>query len=359
MLLQRCLAEAVPSEKNREALLSKWAKSKGANWDTSEVSSRHEEEELERTGDGRILQDPDGHARYMGESSGSAFMDRLREFVAKVLPFLADKSGLPFANSQVIFTSLLGRYHTHDSKPLLLPEVDPFHIPDVEQISKMLAVFRFFGQDETGASFGGIYYWGDLFDLEAQAIRHVQYSEIANVNVLANLNAMWALACQYDPLLAPQWEVYPGETYFARAKFLLGNPMEDARPANMRTLCLMGHFLLGIYRRDAAYLYIGLAGRIAVIHGLHKGWTGAAEGEAAEQMRREFWNTSILDKYEFRSPCCEIRSLTFFTSRWLSCLMGRPAMVPEEAIDVALPVDIVRPILPDRRKRLLTITAQF
>lgn len=296
LLLQRCLADAVPSEKNREALLSKWGKSTVAGSYSSDVSTRVEEDEQDKTGNGRILQDPDGHARYLGESSGAAFMDRLREFVAKVLLILPNKSGLPFASSQDIFTSSLGRYHTHDSKTLLLPEVDPFHLPDAVQISKMLAVFRHYGQDETGASFGGIYYWGDLWELEDQALKYVQYPGSSDANILANLNAIWALACQYNPSLAPPWEIYPGETYFARAKFLLVNPMEDARPTNMRTLCLMGHFLLGIYRRDAAYLYIGLAGRIAVIHGLHKGWMINGEGISGEQNKREFWNTSILDK---------------------------------------------------------------
>jgi hypothetical protein len=114
--------------------------------------------------------------------------------------------------------------------------------------------------------------------------------------MLANINAVLALACQYDPSLAPGWEVHPGEIYFARAKFLLFNPIEDANAANISILTLMGHYMLGMYRRDAAYLYIGMAGRTAVIHGLHKGWMIDGQGEAGEQSKRHFWNIYILDR---------------------------------------------------------------
>jgi hypothetical protein len=56
---------------------------------------------------------------------------------------------------------------------------------------------------------------------------------------------------------------HPGETHFTRAKILLINPMEDASLTYMRTLNLMSYYLLGLYRRDAAYMYIGLAARIS------------------------------------------------------------------------------------------------
>lgn len=297
-VLQRCLEEVVPSEKNRVALLSKWAKPAPATAELSASSSRMGVEEHEKTGDGRILRDPEGFVRYLGESSGAAFMDRLREFVATVLPLLSDKNGPTFASAEEIFTSLLGRYHTHDSKHFILPEdIHPYEIPPPEEIAKLLAVFRFYSQDGTGLPFGGIYYWGNLWDLEEQARRYAEAPSLGNDSrMLANLNAVLALACQFDPSLAPSWELHPGETYFARAKLLLVNPLEDANPMNMRILCLLGQYLLGVYRRDAAYLYIGQAGRTAVIHGYHKGWMIEGQGVAGEQCKREFWNTYICDR---------------------------------------------------------------
>jgi hypothetical protein len=255
------------------------------------------DEEQEKTGEGRILQDPDGFVRYMGESSGAAFMDRLREFVSTVRPLLLDSSGIPTVEE--MFTSLLGRYHTHDSKLLLLPQVDPFYLPAPEEITKLLAVFQFYAQDGAGSTNGGIFYWGNLSELGDQARRYQQSSgSNSDSRMLANLNAVLALACQYDPSLASGWEVYPGEIYFARAKLLLINPIEDVNVVNVSILSLMGQYMLGMYRRDAAYLYIGMAGRTAMIHGLHKGWMIDGQGEAGEQSKRQFWNVYILDRYE-------------------------------------------------------------
>ena len=246
-----------------------------------------------RLGRVRILQDPDGSIRYMGESSGAAFMDRLREFVSTVLPLLSDKSGIPTIED--MFTSFLGRYHTHNSRPLELPDVDPFYLPPPSDIAKLLTAFQFYAQAGAGSSSGGIHYWGNLWDLENQARRYEQSSDSSNdLRMLANLNAVMALSCQYDPSLAPPWEVHPGLSYFSRAKLLLINPMEDASLTNMRILSLLGYYLLGIYRRDAAYLYIGLAGRTAIIYGLHRGWM--IDGLAGEEIKRQFWNTYILDR---------------------------------------------------------------
>ena len=310
-ILQKCLDEAVPSTQTRNALLSECSKHASISATDLRASGRTNEDDQEKTGDGRMLQDPDGYVRYLGESSGAAFIDRLREFVTTVLPLLSNKNGTPFMSTEEIFTSLLGRYHTHDSRPLILPDnVHPFEIPPLDEITKLLAVFRFYAQDGTGQPFGGIYYWGDLWELEDQARRYTQSPYPAtDSRMLANLNSVLALACQYDPSLSPCLELHPGETYFARAKFLLPSHLEDANLMNMRILSLMSQFMLGVYRRDAAYLYIGQAGRTAVIHGLHKGWMIEEQGVVGEQCKREFWNTYILDRWGF---------LDFGTGLWLT-----------------------------------------
>lgn len=294
-LLQKCLEDAVPSEERRRALLSKWTPISKDRASSPVTDGDADDEDQEKTWDGRILQDPGGFIRYMGESSGAAFMDRLREFVSKVLPLLSDVDGTPPMGD--MFTSLLGRYHTHDSRPLALPDVDLFYLPSPSDIAKLIAVFRRYAQIGAGSSSGGIYYWGSLWHLEHEAHRYQQSADSGNnSHMLAYLNIVMALACQYDPSLSPVWEEYPGLTYFTRAKHLLINPMEDANLTNMAVLSLMGQYLLGIYRRDAAYLYIGLAGRTAIIYGLHKGWTINGQGPAGEEIKRQFWNTYILDR---------------------------------------------------------------
>jgi hypothetical protein len=292
LLLQRCLSEAVPSESNREALFAKWSKS-ALSTEPPQPSGGTSRDEPPETGDGRILQDFDGHARYLGESSGAAFIDRLREFVSTVFPLLVTVDGWSFSRQDEVFTSLLGRYHTHDSRPLLLPNVDPFYLPQPEEMSKLVSVFRFYAGDRNGLSqCGGIYSWGNLDALQEQGRRQAsRLTEIGEgMDMLCSLNAVMALACQYQPSLSEPWETHPGETYFARAKFFLINPLEDPNLSYMRALCLMGQYLLGLYRRDAAFAYIGLAVRISVIHGLHKA------GRSEEHSKRDFWNTFILDR---------------------------------------------------------------
>jgi len=290
--LQRCLADAVPSESNREVLLAKWSKSAPAAG-LSTASNSPPPDDQGEDGDGRILQDAEGQTRYLGESSGAAFTDRLREFVGTVFPLLMTSDGWPLPAQEEVFTSLLGRYHTHDSRPLILPNVDPFYLPELEEISKLVSVFRFYAGDASGLSrCGGIYFWGNLDHLQEEARRQAgRITEMGEgMDTLCNLNAVMALACQYQPSLGLPWETNPGETFFARAKFFLINPMEDTSLSYMRALCLMGQYLLGLYRRDAAFTYIGLAVRVSVIHGLHKA------GRSEEQTKREFWNTFILDR---------------------------------------------------------------
>jgi hypothetical protein len=292
MLLERCLTDAVPSESNREVLVAKWSKSAQTTEPAHSNGSPPPDEQGE-AGDGRILRDAEGQSRYLGESSGAAFIDRLREFVGTVFPLLERRDGWSLPLQDEIFTSLLGRYHTHDSRPLMLPNVDPFFLPEPEEISKLVSIFRFYAGDGSGLSqCGGIYYWGNLEQLQENARRQAaRITEMGEgMDTLCNLNAIMALACQYDPSLGLPWETHPGETFFARAKFFLINPMEDTSLSYMRGLCLMGQYLLGLYRRDAAFTYIGLAVRISVIHGLHKA------GRSEEQTKREFWNTFILDR---------------------------------------------------------------
>lgn len=290
-LLQKCVEDLLPSEKDRQLLLSKW----GDRRETTSVSPSSRclaEDEQENSWDGRILQDPDGFIRYMGESSGAAFMDRLREFVSKVLPLISTGHGY-----QDSFTSLLGRYHTHDSRPLALPNVDVLYLPSSADLTKLLAAFRTYTQPGTGSLNGGIHYWASLCDLERGAREYQQSASSGNdSHMLAYLNIVMALACQYDPSLDPACEIHSGLTYFARAKLLLINPLEDASPVNIVVLSLMGQYLLGIYRRDAAYLYIGLAGRTAIIYGLHKSWPIDGERPGGEEIKRQFWNTYILDR---------------------------------------------------------------
>jgi hypothetical protein len=78
-------------------------------------------------------------------------------------------------------------------------------------------------------------------------------------------------------------------------------------------LTLMAYYLLETDRREAAWTYVALAARISLSIGAHKGFVD-------ERGKRVFWTLYIMD-------------------RWLSCLVGRPPNLTDEAMQLPLPVD--------------------
>ena len=264
--------------------------------------------------EGRVLQDPDGIVRFLGESSGAAFLDQLREFMATLFPTVFNSSWPSLQNPEHSFISSLGQYQTHDSRPLLIDDVDPHKLPSRTEASIMLADLRYFVQDGSGDfESGGIYYWYDMDNMlqeyHGQHISSIVSESNANS---ATWNATFAVACQINPICSPRDEAQHGENFFARAKNLLGNPLDVVTLSDVRTLALLAFYLLGMNRRDAAYIYISVAVHILIVHGVHRGWM------VDEQGKRTFWTVYILD-------------------RSLSCLMGRPPMIPDEAIKIDLP----------------------
>jgi hypothetical protein len=73
----------------------------------------------------------------------------------------------------------------------------------------------------------------------------------------------------------------------------------------------MAFYLIEVNRRDAAYMYVGIAVHIAIMH-------GAFQYAADEASKRVFWTLYILD-------------------RWISVLMGRPPSISDESIRLPLP----------------------
>ncbi|KAJ9606445.1 hypothetical protein H2200_009406 [Cladophialophora chaetospira] len=316
-LLEQALAELVPSEREREKLLQHAQAKISAPEQPSADLDNDIAEDSQHLREGRILTDPDGTIRYLGESSGATFLNHLREYMATVFP-LAFESAWPGSSNPdtTAFISALGRYQTHDSRPLLSSAVDPLILATAEQASIMLAGFRDSAQDGQGTfGSGGIYYWIDcdtVMDEYQSYLNGARTLEASQSMVTAN--AAFAVACQLDPNHAPEWESGFGQTFFARAKNLIGNPLDVSIINDATVLALLGFYLLNSNRRDAAYIYISVSMHILIVHGVHRAWM------VDEQGKRLFWTVYVLD-------------------RWLSCLMGRPALVPDDAIKLDLPRD--------------------
>lgn len=178
----------------------------------------------------------------------------------------------------------------------------------------MLSELRYGAQDGAAAiESGGIYYWANIDGLISSYKSYLSApgpdDDNSNMSVI---NAAFALACQFNPSCAPDWDSTSSRTFFVRARALVGNPLDGSTIADASVLSLLGFYLMNCNRCDAAYIYISVAMHILVVHGVHRAWMIDEDG------KRLFWTTYNLD-------------------RWLSCLMGRPPSVPDEAIKLDLP----------------------
>ncbi|SPQ23514.1 350fac74-ea02-4724-bed3-172135972bed [Thermothielavioides terrestris] len=279
--------------------------------------------------DGRMLADPTGTPRYLGETSGATFLDTLKELIVTVTPLVRVLNRRSTdAPAGAAFLGSVGQYQTHDSRPLMLPEdVNPLALPPEADVAAALSQVRYFIQDGSGAfASGGIMFWP--FE-DAQSILALASHPGVPGSVgpggrtvpgphhrsLALYHAAFALTRLLN-LREPGSFVdgQLGEESFAKARALLGNVLDRTTYtiSDIATLALMAVYFIENNRRDAAYMAIRNAMAISVMNGIHK---GVAVNEVSV---RTFWTVYVLD-------------------RWLDCIMGRPPSTPDDAITLPLP----------------------
>lgn len=145
------------------------------------------------------------------------------------------------------------------------------------------------------------------------------------------LLAIFSVAARYTsthdsdkpPSESAMWTA--GDVYLGEAKRLLDLSYSSSRPATCQALLLMGYREIGIGAMAQAWLYIGMAIRMAQDLGLHKNadqWTqgGVSLFTSVElQERRRIWYACvIMDKY-------------------VSTYVGRPLSILEGDFDTELP----------------------
>ncbi|KAI0293914.1 fungal-specific transcription factor domain-containing protein [Russula brevipes] len=145
------------------------------------------------------------------------------------------------------------------------------------------------------------------------------------------LLAIFSVAARYTsthdgdrpPSESTMWPA--GDTYLGEAKRLLDSSYSSSRPATCQALLLMGYREIGIGAMAQAWLYVGMAIRMAQDLGIHKSadrWThsGSSLFTPVElQERRRIWYACvIMDKY-------------------LSSYIGRPLSIYERDFDTELP----------------------
>lgn len=323
--LERCLQELDPGGTRRQQLgfntsprrslsisYDNGASSAGALGLSSPTASStvgEAEESHSPPEDGRLLQDTDGTARYLGETSGATFLDNLKQFMSTSFQLAFNGASVPEHGTGHTFLASVGRYQTADSRPLPDLDVNPLWLPPPGKMSQKLEELRYFIQD-SGVS-GGVYFWGDLRSKPNGP------SQLASTpdRSMAFYHAALAYASLFGP--ATSSSKVDGETFFARARKLLGNPLEVSTysSSDIATMALMGLYMAEMNRRDAAYMYITTAMHISIMQGIHRGCS------THETSKRIFWTVYILD-------------------RWISCLMGRPPTIMDDAIRLELPHDV-------------------
>ncbi|KAF9690650.1 hypothetical protein EKO04_011518 [Ascochyta lentis] len=256
-------------------------------------------DEAEESG-GRLLYDPYGTVRYLGGSSGATFLDQLKQFMltltVPLAPTLESGDGSAFVAS-------IGHYQTFDSRPLPNPNVDALWLPSRSEMALMLHDLRQYIQDGNGAFIsGGIHWWGDLTSVPTPPARSTSMVALTTTDThrhLAFYHVCFALSLTLVHTSLRPANKQSGEAYFKRARVLLGNPLDSVRfsLSDVPALTLMAHYLIEVNRRDAAYMHT-----------------------ADEASKRTFWTLYIMD-------------------RWISMLMGRPPVIPDETIRLPLPVD--------------------
>ncbi|KAL8723910.1 MAG: hypothetical protein Q9181_007086 [Wetmoreana brouardii] len=289
-LLENCLAELLPSDADRTKIMQlvELRETQGHDPQTVEDHVEGAQSHLE----GRILEDPDGIVRYLGESSGATFLNHLREYVVTAFPLAFGSASSGASNCETAFLAALGRYQTHDSRPLVITDVDPLLLPDEDQAASMLLELQFAAQDGAAEyDSGGIYFFLDTKELLENYWSYVQgdnSTEIDQKMVVAN--AAFAVACLMNPSCAPEWVAMFGQTFFSRARGSLANPLDVSILSDAKALALLSFYLLNSNRRDAAYHHNSTAMGILIVHGIHRAWMTDELG------KRLFWTVYILDR---------------------------------------------------------------
>lgn len=119
-----------------------------------------------------------------------------------------------------------------------------------------------------------------------------------------------------------QWIDYngpPGFEYYIHALEILPDVHEEGSILFVETLALVGYFMQNLNRRDAAFLYVGMAMRMAITLGLHQESSDPDLDEVArEHRRRVWWSVYSLDRIQ-------------------SVKSGNPITIHDEDVGVAFP----------------------
>ena len=172
-----------------------------------------------------------------------------------------------------------------------------------------------------------------LFAMFSIAARYDAPTQDLNFHVFPSPSAPKSSSNSTPPLPTDGLTMWAaGENYFNLAKFLLQSSFTSSRPVTCQALLLMGYREIGIGAMTLAWIFIGMAVRMAQDLGMHRnadGWRRPAQDRdpsflpifsASElEERRRIWSGCVL------------------MDQYVSVYIGRPLMIYENDYDTDLP----------------------
>ncbi|KAF2089564.1 C6 transcription factor [Saccharata proteae CBS 121410] len=227
---------------------------------------------------------PSGQRHYLGNSASASSVLRLRNLVENLQP---DRPDLAIEEFQFP-TYNPAAWPTRRPSITTLPHLPPFDFAKclyAAQYAYIGTIFSFVSPSVFEERLQQAYTrTPDLADREAclaycEVLLIFAYGQLYSVN-------------QWDGHDGP-----PGFDYFMQALQFLPDIHEEGSILFVEVLSLVGYFMQNLNRRDAAFLYIGLALRMAISLGLHQEISDPAlDDHAREHRRRLWWSVYSMDR---------------------------------------------------------------
>lgn len=189
---------------------------------------------------------------------------------------------------------------------------------------------------------GGIFHFCPPSDFEARLLQAYDHApDPENREETLNYCLVLLLLCYGSMYSVNQWagsDGPPGFTFFRHALFLLPEIHQEGSVLFVQVLSLIAPYFQNLNRKDAAFLYIGLAIRMAISLGLHQEVADSDMGPVEREARRRLWWS------------------VYSMDRIISVKSGNPISIHDEDIDVAWPSFLVG---VDRHSSSSRILAQY
>jgi len=248
---------------------------------------------------------PTGKRQYVGISSSLALGLRLRDIVTTFRP---DEGNLDLEREHSVYdpSALKPRRHSIHTNLRLPPQPFALHL-FAAQYTYIGTIFAFVSKETFKARLLKAYQGPpDLGDREAC----LAYAEVL---IILAFGQMYSVN-QWNGFEGP-----PGFQFFSHALQYMPDIHEDGSVLFVEVLALCGYFMQNLGRRDAAFLYLGVALRMAVSLALHQEVSAPLLSDMAKEHRRRlFWSVYSLD-------------------RILCAKAGMPINILDEDIGVAFP----------------------